>query len=116
MQDKYVSLDPEFHKERQAIFDTNRVLKLRLEEAHGGPAAVSLGYLIGFTGALFMYNRQAKSGFALFPLQRNKLPQYAILFATYFVFNRFGKAFVSTVTGDADQLNYLSSNWRGIIN
>lgn len=56
MQDKYVSLSPDFASTQQTFIDRQNVWELRYNEAAGGPLARGVGFIAGLTAATWTYS------------------------------------------------------------
>lgn len=116
MQDKYVSLNPEYAEKVQSRRDRRHLYNQRYLEAQGGPYARAFGILSGLTAASYFYTRAQRNGFTgFFPLQRQNAGSIALILGAGFVAYNFGHKLVATVTGDPAQLVYLMRNKRQII-
>lgn len=111
MQDKYVSLTPDFAANQQAIDDRLNVWEFRYDEATGGPLARGVGFITGLTAATWTYSARQNHGFTgFFPIARNNAAHYALIFGAGFLAYHFGSSLIAAVTGDVSQMNYLSQN------
>ena len=114
MQDKYVSLDPEY-ADAQIANDRWNLYQRRLREAKGGQTAHAIGMVTGATAMFWFYQTfTATSSFALTPFRMTKLPAYGILLAAGYIGYGLGNAFVGGHLGDLKQAKYLQKN-RGSI-
>jgi len=60
MQDKYVSLNPDFVGQKQVVLDRENVYAQRYQEAFGGPFSRSVGIITAITAGSIMYARAQK--------------------------------------------------------
>lgn len=111
MQDKYVSLNPEFAEKLQQISDREILWRQRYEESRGGPLARQVGFLFGLTASTYFYYRAQKNGLqSLFPLQRTNSRHYTFILVSGFLAYNFGANMVASMTGDGAQQGYLYRN------
>ena len=116
MQDKYVSLNPEFVNQKQQVLDRELVFARRYNEAKGGDFSRSVGAITGITAAAFMYARAQKQGFTgFFPLTRANATHYTFILGSGFVAYQLFSGIVSAVTGDINQFSYLNRNRANIV-
>lgn len=117
MQDKYISLTPDFAVKQQTYIDRQNVWQQRYDEASGGSLSQSVGFISGLTAATFTYASRQNHGFTgFFPIARNNAAHYALIFGAGFLAYHLGSNLISSVTGDANQANYLARNKRAILN
>ena len=111
MQEKYVSLDPNYASKHQAYTDRAILFDQRRKEAQGGQYAESVGMVTGLTAASYMYVRAQRSGFTGFlPFARHNVGHYTRIVGAYLITSYFFSRMVSNVTGDGRQLNHLNAN------
>ncbi len=116
MQDRYVSLDPNFAQARQAQQDRLDLWHTRLQEAYGGLYAQAVGTLFGSTTSLFFYLRAQKVGFpGFFPLMKQNAGHYAVILGMGYLAYKLAHGGVAQVTGDAPQVRYLLANKYKIV-
>lgn len=116
MQDKYVSLTPEFAANQQAFNDRLNLWESRYDEAAGGPLARGVGFITGLTAATWTYSARQNHGFTgFFPIARNNAAHYALIVGAGLVAYHFGSNLIAAVTGDVSQMNYLSKNKYNIV-
>lgn len=73
MQEKYVSLNPEF-AERETVLQRRSLFQQRLIEAKGGEVGLIYYNTLTFTFALCSYSYLRSTGFRVFPVRPAKVP------------------------------------------
>lgn len=116
MQDKYLSLTPEFAATQQVLIDRQNVWEQRYDEATGGPLARGVGLIAGLTAATWTYSARQGHGFTgFFPICKRNAAHYALIFGAGFLSYHLGSSLISAVTGDISQQNYLARYKNTII-
>ena len=116
MQEKYVSLHPDFVTQKQSVLDREHVYAQRYNESMGGSFSRSVGTITGVTAASIMYARAQKQGFTgFFPLTRANATHYTFILGAGFLAYHFFSGLVYNVTGNSTQQGYLIRNKLNIV-